>query len=79
MRIPFNQPYLTGDEQACMLQALQSRRHCGNYEWGMKCVELMKAQCGFLEVHRNGAHIIEGGRIKRSLVHTANDEANLDR
>ena len=69
MRIPFNQPYLTGDEQACMLQALQSRRHCGNYEWGMKCVELMKAQCGFLEVFLtpSGTAALEMGAILAGL------------
>lgn len=67
--IPFNQPYLTGDEQHYMLQALQSRRHCGNYEWCMKSIELMKEQCGFLEVFLtpSGTAALEMGAILSGL------------
>ncbi len=70
-KIPFNQPYLTGDEQAYMLQALQSRRHCGNHEWGMKCVERMKEMCGFGDVFLtpSGTAALEMGAILAGLEH----------
>lgn len=69
MKIPFNQPYLTDDEQTYMLQALQSRRHCGNYEWGMKCIEWMKEACGFGEVFLtpSGTAALEMGAILAGL------------
>jgi len=70
-RIPFNQPYLSGDEQAYMLQVLQSRKHCGNHEWGMKCVEWMKETCGFGEVFLtpSGTAALEMGAILAGLEH----------
>jgi dTDP-4-amino-4,6-dideoxygalactose transaminase len=69
MRIPFNQPYLTGREQAYMTQALESRRHCGNYEWGMKCIARMKDMCGFGEVFLtpSGTAALEMGAILAGL------------
>lgn len=48
--IPFNIPYLTGHEEEYIRDALQSRRHCGNYDYGRKSIELLKKKFGFLEV-----------------------------
>lgn len=49
-KIPFNIPYLTGHEEAYVLQALRSRAHCGNGEFGTRCINLMKQRYGFGEV-----------------------------
>jgi len=49
-KIPFNIPYLTGYEEAYMLQALRSRAHSGNNEFGTRCMTLMKQRYGFGEV-----------------------------
>jgi dTDP-4-amino-4,6-dideoxygalactose transaminase len=49
-RIPFNMPYLCGREESYMLEALHSRRHCGNHQFAQRCIEWMKAQYGFGEV-----------------------------
>lgn len=67
--IPFNQPYLTGDEQRYMLEALQSHKHCGNYAWGMKCIEVMKEKCGFGEVFLtpSGTAALEMGAMLADL------------
>jgi dTDP-4-amino-4,6-dideoxygalactose transaminase len=69
MRIPFNQPYLTGNEQKYMLRALESRKHCGNHEWGMKCIALMKEMCGFGEVFLtpSGTAALEMGAMLAGL------------
>lgn len=68
-KIPFNQPYLTGKEQEYMLSALQSRKHCGNHEWGMKCIALMKEMCGFGEVFLtpSGTSALEMGAMLAGL------------
>lgn len=50
MKIPFNLPFLTGKENIYMKQALDSRAHCGNREFGKRCIELMKKKYGFGEV-----------------------------
>jgi len=50
MKIPFNIPYLTGNEESYMIEALRSRHHCGNHHFGQKCIELMKEKYGFHEV-----------------------------
>lgn len=50
MKIPFNVPYLTGKEEGYMLEALRSRRHCGNHAFGQRCIALMKESYGFHEV-----------------------------
>ncbi|OVE79227.1 hypothetical protein BVY01_03075, partial [bacterium I07] len=50
MRIPFNKPYLTGDEEAYMLESLHSGAHCGNHAFGKRVIELMKKSYGFGEV-----------------------------
>jgi len=48
--IPFNIPFLTGDEEPYMLDAMRSGKHCGNHGWGMKCIQHMKEKYGFHEV-----------------------------
>lgn len=50
MKIPFNIPYLTGNEEPYILEALNSRIHCGNRDFSRRCVELMKEKYGFGEV-----------------------------
>ncbi|HOU59754.1 MAG TPA: dTDP-4-amino-4,6-dideoxygalactose transaminase [Kiritimatiellia bacterium] len=50
MKIPFNVPYLTGNEKAYVLEALRSRRHCGNHQFADKCIQTMKKKYGFHEV-----------------------------
>ncbi len=50
MKIPFNIPYLTGKEEKYIKKALASRGHCGNHEFGNKCMELMKQKYNFGEV-----------------------------
>jgi dTDP-4-amino-4,6-dideoxygalactose transaminase len=50
MRIPFNTAYLSGKEEDYALEAIRSRRHCGNYSFGQRCIELMKERYGFGEV-----------------------------
>ena len=42
MKISFNIPFLTGNEGKYMLDALRSRKHCGNHQFGKLCIELMK-------------------------------------
>ena len=50
MRIPFNIPYITGQEARYMNDALKSRFHCGNGEYSKKCIHLMKKNYGFADV-----------------------------
>jgi dTDP-4-amino-4,6-dideoxygalactose transaminase len=46
-KIPFNLAYLTGSEEAYVLEALRSHAHCGNRVYGEKCVSLLKEKYGF--------------------------------
>jgi dTDP-4-amino-4,6-dideoxygalactose transaminase len=48
--IPFNIPYLTGDETEQAGHAINSRRHCGNHSFGQRCVTLLRERYGFGEV-----------------------------
>ncbi len=50
VRIPFNIPYLTGNERDYMLDALDSRAHCGNRGYCGRCTDLLKERFGFGEV-----------------------------
>lgn len=43
MRIPFNLPYLTGQEEHYLLDALKSLKHCGNHGYCQRVLERMKA------------------------------------
>lgn len=50
MKIPFNIPYLKGTEEKYVLDALRSHSHCGNREYGERCISLMKKKYDFLSV-----------------------------
>ena len=50
MNIPFNKPYLVGDEKEKILDALCSLKHCGNHSYAQRCIALMKKKYGFGEV-----------------------------
>lgn len=65
MKIPFNIPWLSGDEEQYMLESLHSRRHCGNHSFGEKCIDLMKEQYGFHEVFLvpSGTDALEMGAL----------------
>ena len=49
--IPFNIPYLCGDENDAVQKALESRAHCGNFGYSKKCIELLKERYEFLSVY----------------------------
>lgn len=50
MKIPFNQVYLSGKEEAYVLHALKSGKHCGNHEYNTRIINLMKEKFGFGDV-----------------------------
>jgi dTDP-4-amino-4,6-dideoxygalactose transaminase len=41
MKIPFNLPYITKNEEAYLVDALHSQRHCGNHGYGQKVLARM--------------------------------------
>ncbi len=51
MKIPFNKIYFTGNEEKYILDALHSGKHCGNYSYGQKVINLMKSKYEFGEVY----------------------------
>lgn len=50
MKIPFNKPYITEEEQIYLIDALKSQRHSGNNNFGQKAIAFMKKKYGFQEV-----------------------------
>jgi dTDP-4-amino-4,6-dideoxygalactose transaminase len=50
LSIPFNRPYIAANAETYVLEAIRSGKHCGNYEWGQKCINLLKDKYGFGEV-----------------------------
>lgn len=50
MKVPFNLPYLTGQEESYIRKSLNSCSHCGNGEFSKRCIELMKKKYSFGEV-----------------------------
>ncbi|MBU2044059.1 MAG: dTDP-4-amino-4,6-dideoxygalactose transaminase [Candidatus Omnitrophica bacterium] len=50
MKIPFNLPYLSGNEQKYISAALGSSSHAGNGFYGQRCIELLKERYGFKSV-----------------------------
>lgn len=42
MKVPFNQPYLTGREEEYVLQAIRSLKHSGNRDFTLRCVEFLE-------------------------------------
>jgi dTDP-4-amino-4,6-dideoxygalactose transaminase len=50
MRIPFNRPYLTGNELPYIQAALESRLHCGNHTFGKRCAAFIEGLYGHKKV-----------------------------
>lgn len=50
MKIPFNKPYFTANEEKYILEALNSGKHCGNYDFNKRCINLLKNKYNFYEV-----------------------------
>ena len=50
MIIPFNVPFLSENAYEYVKNALRSRKHCGNYTYAQKSIELMKETYDFHEV-----------------------------
>jgi len=49
-QIPFNRVYLTGDEERNVIDAIRSRSHSGNRDYGSKCITLLEERFSFLSV-----------------------------
>lgn len=43
--IPFNRPYLTGQEVNYVRKAIESLKHHGNQDWTERCLALLKERC----------------------------------
>jgi dTDP-4-amino-4,6-dideoxygalactose transaminase len=50
MKIPFNKPYLAGNEETYMLEALRRGPHLGNGPFAEKCLSLLRTRYGFTHV-----------------------------
>lgn len=50
MKIPFNKPYLAGNEESYMLESLKSGKHCGNNTFCNRVIKTMKKQHNFNEI-----------------------------
>jgi dTDP-4-amino-4,6-dideoxygalactose transaminase len=48
--VPFNIPYICGEEYDEVKKSLNSRSHCGNFSYSKKCIELLKERYGFSSV-----------------------------
>jgi dTDP-4-amino-4,6-dideoxygalactose transaminase len=49
-KIPFNLPYLSGREKEYVVDAIQSREHCGNRTYSQKCIQKLEADFQFQKV-----------------------------
>lgn len=49
MNIPFNKVYIGQNEEAYVLEALRSGRHCGNHDFCKRAIALMREKHGFGE------------------------------
>ncbi len=69
MRIPFNKPYLTGNEESYIHEALISDRHCGNNNFCNKVIDLMKKNHGFTSVFLtpSGTAALEMGAVLANI------------
>lgn len=69
MKIPFNQVYLSGKEEAYVLHALKSGKHCGNHEYNTLTVNLMKEKFGFGDVFLvpSGTAALEMGALLANI------------
>ena len=48
--IPFNKPYISEKSLDYIKSAYNSGKHCGNYDWGSKCIKNMKENYSFKDV-----------------------------
>ncbi len=65
MIIPFNKPYLTGDEERYMKEALLSGKLCGNHAFCERVIDRMKTDYGFSQVYLtpSGTAALEMGAL----------------
>jgi dTDP-4-amino-4,6-dideoxygalactose transaminase len=77
MKILFNKPYLTGNEENNILNALKNKQHCGNHKFGKLCIELMKEKhiLGDVFLVPSGTAALEMGALLANL--EADDEVIL--
>ncbi len=69
MRIPFNKPFLTGNEEGYIHEALFSDKHCGNNTFCNRVVGLMKQNHGFNSVFLtpSGTAALEMGALLANI------------
>lgn len=69
MRIPFNKPFLTGNEEIYIHEALISEKHCGNNNFCNKVIDLMKNNHGFNSVFLtpSGTAALEMGALLANI------------
>jgi len=69
MKIPFNKPFLTGNEELYIKEALLSDRHCGNNMFCNKVIELMQFNHGFTSVFLtpSGTAALEMGALLSNI------------
>lgn len=65
MKIPFNKVYVTGDEDAYMLEAVHSGFQCGNHQFCERVIQRMKKSYGFQQVYLtpSGTSALEMGAV----------------
>ena len=69
MVIPFNKVFLGGNEEKYVLEAIRSGKHCGNYGFCAKVIDLMKKKHGFNEVYLtpSGTSALEMGAVLANI------------
>ena len=65
MKVPFNQVYLTGDEDTYVLEAIHSGLQCGNHQFCDRVINLMKNKYRFNQVYLtpSGTAALEMGAV----------------
>lgn len=65
MKVPFNKVYITGAEDAYVLDAIHSGYQCGNHKYCTKVIDLMKSVYGFQQVYLtpSGTAALEMGAV----------------
>ncbi|MBI9032074.1 dTDP-4-amino-4,6-dideoxygalactose transaminase [bacterium] len=69
MVIPFNKPYLTGNEEKYVIDAIKSLKHCGNHQYCKKVIDLMKNNHNLGEIFLvpSGTAALEMGALLADL------------
>jgi dTDP-4-amino-4,6-dideoxygalactose transaminase len=69
MKIPFNKPFLTGNEESYIKQALISEKHCGNNMFCNKVIDIMQSNHGFKSVFLtpSGTSALEMGALLANI------------